>query len=71
MRINNLRLDQLGGIRRTNLIGPANVQRSLNNVYAGYDEPMRYAGVTMCGIFLLGLLVLPFAPETKGKPLPE
>jgi MFS family permease len=33
--------------------------------------PMRYAGLTMCGIFLLGLLVLPFAPETKGKPLPE
>ena len=32
---------------------------------------MRYAGVAMCGIFLLGLVVLPFAPETKGKPLPE
>jgi MFS family permease len=34
-------------------------------------EPMRYAGVSMCSIFLLGLAVLPFAPETKGKPLPE
>jgi MFS family permease len=34
-------------------------------------EPMRYAGVSMCVIFLLGLAVLPFAPETKGKPLPE
>jgi MFS family permease len=33
--------------------------------------PMRYAGLTMCGIFLLGLLVLPFAPETKDQPLPE
>jgi MFS family permease len=33
--------------------------------------PMRYAGLTMCGIFVLGLLVLPFAPETKGRPLPE
>jgi len=32
---------------------------------------LRYAGVTMCAIFLLGLAVLPFAPETKGKPLPE
>jgi hypothetical protein len=32
---------------------------------------MRYAGVAMCGIFGLGLLVLPFLPETKGKPLPE
>jgi MFS family permease len=34
-------------------------------------EPLRYAGLTMCSIFLLGLLVLPFLPETKGKPLPE
>ena len=32
---------------------------------------MRYAGVTMCVFFLLGLVVLPFAPETKGQPLPE
>jgi MFS family permease len=38
----------------------------------GYErEPMRYAGVAMCVIFLLGLAVLPFAPETRGKPLPE
>lgn len=35
------------------------------------EEPQRYSGVFMCGVFLLGLLVLPFAPETKGKPLPE
>ncbi|HAM70577.1 MAG TPA: MFS transporter [Verrucomicrobiales bacterium] len=34
-------------------------------------EPMRYAGVTMCAVFLLGLAVLPFAPETRGTPLPE
>jgi MFS family permease len=34
-------------------------------------EPMRYAGVSMCVIFLLGLAVLPFAPETKDQPLPE
>jgi hypothetical protein len=27
--------------------------------------------VTMCAIFLLGLAVLPFAPETRNKPLPE
>ena len=32
---------------------------------------LRYAGVTMCSIFFLGLLALPFAPETKCKPLPE
>ena len=40
-------------------------------VFSGYTEPMRPAGVTMSAIFLLGLFALPFAPETKGKPLPE
>jgi MFS family permease len=39
--------------------------------YLGKAEPMRYAGVTMCSIFLLGLFALPFAPETRGQPLPE
>jgi hypothetical protein len=27
--------------------------------------------MTMCCIFLVALLTLPFAPETKGQPLPE
>jgi hypothetical protein len=27
--------------------------------------------MTMCAIFLVGIFILPFAPETKGKPLPE
>jgi MFS family permease len=40
-------------------------------VYQNYPEPMRQAGITMCAVFILGLLVLPFATETKGKPLPE
>ncbi|MCC7087341.1 MAG: MFS transporter [Pirellulales bacterium] len=34
-------------------------------------ESMRYAGVIMCSVFSIGLFVLPIAPETKGKPLPE
>jgi MFS family permease len=34
-------------------------------------EKERYAAITMCAIFLLGLAILPFAPETKDKPLPE
>jgi MFS family permease len=34
-------------------------------------DAFRLAGVIMCSIFLVGLCVLPFAPETKGKPLPE
>lgn len=40
-------------------------------VFANSPEPMRPAGIVMCSIFLLGLIVLPFAPETKDKPLPE
>ncbi len=35
------------------------------------EEPLRYAGLVMCAIFLVGILVLPFLPETRGKPLPE
>jgi MFS family permease len=37
----------------------------------GYHEGMRYAGLVMCAVFVLGLAVLPFAPETRGQPLPE
>lgn len=57
-------------------LGPF-VLGTLISFYAGISDtadsaaPLRYAGLTMCGIFVLGLLVLPFAPETKGKPLPE
>ncbi len=34
-------------------------------------QSLRYAGVTMCLVFLVGFFVLPFLPETQGKPLPE
>jgi MFS family permease len=51
--------------------GPLTLGLLTSRVYAGYPEPMRYAGVTMCLAFLIGIAVLPFAPETKGKPLPE
>ncbi len=40
-------------------------------VFAHHAEPMRPAALVMCSVFLLGLIVLPFAPETKDKPLPE
>ena len=33
--------------------------------------PQRYSAMTMCAIFLIGLVTLLFAPETKGQPLPE
>jgi hypothetical protein len=51
--------------------GPITLGLLTSKVFAGYAEPMRYAGVTMCSVFLIGLLALPFAPETKGQPLPE
>ncbi len=52
-------------------LGPLALGLLTSRVYSSYPEPMRYAGVTMCLVFLIGLVVLPFAPETKGKPLPE
>lgn len=53
-------------------IGPFTFGLLTSRVFVGLEhEPMRYAGVAMSAIFLLGLLALPFAPETKGKPLPE
>lgn len=37
----------------------------------GVDSPLRYAALSVALIYFLGLAVLPFAPETRGKPLPE
>jgi MFS family permease len=52
-------------------LGPF-VQGLLRSVFfSHFDQPIRYAGVTMCSVFLIGLLALPFLPETQGKPLPE
>ncbi len=52
-------------------LGPALLGWLTGTFYADSASPLRYAGLTMCGIFVLGLLVLPFAPETKDRPLPE
>jgi MFS family permease len=56
--------------------GPALLGWLTGTVYADAAEvdpslPLRYAGLTMCGVFVIGLAVLPFAPETKDQPLPE
>ena len=51
--------------------GPLTLGLLTSRVFAAHAEPMRYAGVTMSLVFLVGLAALPFAPETKGKPLPE
>jgi MFS family permease len=52
-------------------VGPFTLGMLTASVFKDFHEPMRYAGVVMCAVFLLGLVALPFAPETKGKPLPE
>jgi len=51
-------------------LGPL-AKTQLEKVFADTPEPLRYAGVTMCLVFLIGLFVLPFLPETKDQPLPE
>jgi MFS family permease len=54
-------------------VGPAMLGFLTSTVFAGhpFPYPLRYAGVAMCSVFLLGLIALPFLPETRGKPLPE
>src|SRR5687768_10166726 len=52
-------------------LGPLALGLLTSRVYVGYPEPMRYAGVTMSLVFLVGLMVLPFAPETHRQPLPD
>jgi MFS family permease len=52
------------------------VQAQLIAFFAGLygssgADATRFAGITMCSIFVLGLLVLPFLPETRNQPLPE
>jgi len=37
----------------------------------GYAVPLRPAAICVAMIYLVGVGTVPFAPETKGKPLPE
>ena len=37
----------------------------------GFASPFRSAAISLAGVYLVGAFVTPFAPETRGKPLPE
>ncbi len=54
-------------------LGPLSLGLLASKVFGGYSGamPTRLAGVAMCSVFLIGLLAVPFAPETRGRPLPE
>jgi MFS family permease len=68
-----------GSVLPTLFIAPAGTERASQGLsdwtflssLGSVDSPFRYAALTVASIYLLGLLVLPFAPETKGKPLPQ
>ncbi len=59
-------------------LGPFTMGYLIKDVFGGSPgdqnatiQAWRYTGVTMCSFFLIGLVVLPFLPETRGQPLPE
>lgn len=54
-------------------MGPLTLGLLTSKVFSGHPDPLplRYAGLTMCSVFLIGLITLPFAPETKDQGLPE
>jgi hypothetical protein len=53
--------------------GPLSLGLLASKIFGNYGEAMswRCAGVCMCSFYLLGLMALPFLPETRDKPLPE
>lgn len=52
-------------------IGPFTLGALATRVFQNSPEPYRPAGALMCLVFLVGIAVLPFCPETKNQPLPE
>jgi hypothetical protein len=42
-------------------------------VFDGFASPapLRYSAMTMCSVFLVGLVAAWYAPETRGQPLRE
>lgn len=51
--------------------GPLTLGYLTGVVFKDAPEPLRNAGIAMCAVYLIGILALPFAKETKDQPLPE
>lgn len=51
--------------------GPLTLGFLTGVVFKDAPEPLRNAGIAMCAVYLIGILALPFAKETKDQPLPE
>ena len=43
----------------------------MGTVMGWFDKSYAKAGATISLIYLLGMLLIRFAPETRGRPLPE
>lgn len=41
------------------------------HVFDGFAEPFRVTAMVMASVYVVGMIALIWAPETKGKPLPE
>jgi MFS family permease len=52
-------------------VGPTMLGQLRSEVFGEWAEPMRPAAMVMCSVYVLGILALPFAPETKDQPLPD
>ncbi|MCE9545740.1 MAG: MFS transporter [Planctomycetia bacterium] len=52
-------------------LGPLFLGALATGVFQHHAEPLRWACVSMSAVYLIGLAALPFAPETRGQPLPE
>jgi hypothetical protein len=60
--------------RYVSAVGPFTKGLLITYVFAsaGHSaQAERSAGVAMCVCYVVGLVALLFAPETKGQPLPE